>query len=133
MKSLLILAVLGLLAWTNRDLVSPEYQFWKKAETMIVVQNNSDRDIQNVGVIIWSEPHLLGTIPKGKSREFKMRRPADTTEVVVRFGYGGETIEHHAGTLTGQTGYRMVIGVNYAGIVSAQVGPSGQEVVPQLP
>ena len=133
MKLFLVAAVLGLLAWSNRDLISTDYQFWRKAETIIMVQNNSDRDIQNVGVVIWSEPHLMGTISKGKSQEFKMRRPADTTEVVVRFGYGSETIEHHAGTLTTQTGYRMLIGVNYAGIVTAQVGPPGQEVLQQLP
>jgi hypothetical protein len=133
MKSLLILAVLGLLAWSNRDLISPDYQFWKKAETIILVQNNSDRDIQNVGVVIWSLPHVMGTISKGKSQEFKARRTADTTEVVVRFGYAGETIERHAGTLTEQTGYRMLIGVNYAGVVTAQVGPPGQEVLQQLP
>ena len=54
MKLFLIAAVLGLLAWSNRDLISSDYQFWKKADTVIMVQNNSDRDIQNVGVVIWS-------------------------------------------------------------------------------
>ena len=127
MKAFVIVALLGLLAWTNRDLIPLDYQFWKKSETMIKVQNNSDQDIQNVGVVVWSTEHPLGTIPKGKSKDLKLRGSADTTEVVVRFGYGPETIERHAGTLTEKTGYRIVIAVNFAGVVTSQIGSSGPE------
>ena len=133
MKALLVAAVLGFLAWSNRDLISLDYQFWSKADTIVMVQNNSDQDIKNVGVVIWSVPHPMGMIPKGKSMEFKARRSADKTDVVVRFGYGNETLERQAGTLTEQTGYRILIAVNYAGVVTAQVGPPGQEVLQQLP
>ena len=133
MKSFLVIAVLGFLVWSNRDQIPSDYQFWSKADTIVVVQNNSDRDIKDVGVVIWSVPHAMGTIPKGKSMEFKTRRSADKTDVVVRFGYGNETLERPAGTLTEQTGYRILIGVNFAGIVTAQVGPPGQEIPQQLP
>lgn len=127
MKAFVIIALLGVLAWTNRDLIPLDYQFWKKSETMIKVQNNSDQDIQNVSVVVWSAAHPLGTIPKGKSKDLKLRGSADTTEVVVRFGYGPETIERHAGTLTEKTGYRIVIAVNFAGVVTSQIGSPGQE------
>ncbi|HEY3197785.1 MAG TPA: hypothetical protein VGJ57_07205 [Nitrospirales bacterium] len=133
MKVFVVAALLGLLAWANRDLISPDYQFWSKADTIVMVQNNSDQDIKNVGVNVWSVPHVMGTIPKGKSLEFKTRRSGDKTDVVVRFGYGNETIERQAGTLTDQTGYRILIAVNYAGVVTTQVGPPGQEVPQQLP
>jgi hypothetical protein len=132
-KALVILSLLGLLAWSNRDMVPLDYQFWKKSETLITVQNNSDQDIQNVGVVVWSTPHRMGTISKGHSQELKVRRSEDTTEVLVRFGYGPETIERHAGTLTELTGYRIVIAVNYAGVVTSQIGAPGQEVLQQLP
>ena len=127
MKFFAIAALLGLLAWSNRDLVPLDYQFWKKAEMVITVQNNSDQDIQNVGVVVESTPHPLGTIPKGKSQILKLRRGSDVTDVVVRFVYGPETIERHAGTLTEKTGYRMLVGVNFAGVVTSQVGSPGQE------
>ena len=128
MKVFVIAALLGLLAWSNRDLIPLDYQFWKKSDTVITVQNNSDQDIENVGVVVWSTPHPLGTIPKGKSQQLKLRRGSDVADVVVRFGYGPETIERHAGTLTEKTGYRMIIGVNFAGVVTSQMGSPGQEV-----
>ena len=129
MKFFMVAALLGLLAWSNRDLISLDYQFWNKPDTVVMVQNNSDQDIKNVGVTVWSVPHVMGTIPKGKSLEFKTRRSADKTGVVVRFGYGNETLEYQVGTLTEQTGYRILIAVNYAGVVTAQIGPPGQEVL----
>jgi hypothetical protein len=127
MKVFAIAALLGLLAWTNRDLIPLDYQFWKKAEMVITVQNNSDQDIQNVGVVVESTPHPLGTISKGKSQVLKLRRGSEVSDVVVRFGYGPETIERHAGTLTEKTGYRMLVGVNFAGVVTSQIGSPGQE------
>ena len=128
MKVFVIAALLGLLAWSNRDLIPLDYQFWKKSEMVITVQNNSDQDIQNVGVVVESTPHLLGTIPKGKTQVLKLRRGSDVTDVLVRFVYGPETIERHAGTLNEKTGYRMLIGVNFAGVVTSQIGSPGQEV-----
>ncbi len=129
MKALVITALLGLLAWSNLDLIPLEYQFWKKSETTIVLQNNSDQDIQSVVVVVWSMPHPVGIIPKGKSREFKARRSGEETDVLVRFRYGSETMDHHVGLLTPLTGYRMVVTLNYAGIVTAQIGAPGQEVL----
>jgi hypothetical protein len=128
MKVFVVAALLGLLAWSNRDLIPLDYQFWKKSEMVITVQNNSDQDIQNVGVMVESAPHPLGTIPKGKSQILKLRRGLDVTEVMVRFAYGPESIERHAGTLTEKTGYRMIISVNFAGVVTSQIGSPGQEV-----
>ena len=131
MKALVITALIGLLAWSNLDLVPLEYQFWKKSETTIVLQNSSDRDIENVVVIVWSQPHPIGMIPKGKSREFKARRSGEETDVLIRFRYGSEAMERHVGMLTPLTGYRMVLTLNYAGIVTAQIGAPGQEVLQQ--
>jgi hypothetical protein len=131
MKAFVITALVGLLAWSNLDLIPLDYQFWRKAETTILVQNNSDQDIQSVVAVVWSLPHPLGMIPKGKSRDVKARRVGDETEVLVRFRYGSEAMEHRVGMLTPLTGYRMVVTLNYAGIVTAQVGPPGQEVLQQ--
>jgi hypothetical protein len=127
MKVFAIAALLGLLAWSNRDLIPLDYQFWKRAEMVITVQNNSDQDIQNVGVVVGSAPHPLGAIPKGKSQVLKLRRGSEVTDVVVRFGYGPETIERHVATLTEKTGYRILVGVNFAGVVTSQIGAPGQE------
>jgi hypothetical protein len=126
MKGFLIVALLGLLAWSNRDRIPLEYQFWRHAETLITIQNNSDQDIKDVVVIVWSTPHELGSIPKGKVEDLRLLRIRDSTEVVVRFRYGAELIERHAGTLTEDTGYRMAVTVYYAGVVMAQIGNPGQ-------
>lgn len=128
MKFFVITALLGLLAWSNLDLIPLDYQFWKKSETTIVLQNNSDQDVQNVVVVVWSLPHQIGIIPKGKSREFKARRSGEETDVLVRFRYGSDVIDRNVGMLTPLTGYRMVLTLNYAGIVTAQIGAAGQEV-----
>jgi hypothetical protein len=128
MKVFAIAALLGLLAWSNRDLIPLDYQFWKKSEMVITVQNNSDQDIQNVGVVVGSNPHPLGTIPKGKSQVLKLRRGSDVVDVVVSFAYRSEPYEQHAGTLTEKTGYRMLVGVNFAGVVTSQIGSLGQDV-----
>lgn len=122
MKGLIIIVLLGLLVWSNRERIPLEYQFWRHAETLITIQNNSDRDIKDVVVIVWSTPHELGTIPKGRFQDLRLLRIRDSTEVVVRFRYGMELIERHAGTLTEETGYRMAISVYYAGVVMAQIG-----------
>jgi hypothetical protein len=122
MRGFVIIVLLGLLVWSNRDRIPLEYQFWRHAETVITIKNNSDQDIKDVVVIIWSTPHQLGSIPKGKSEDLTLLRMRDSTEVVVRFRYGTELIERHAGTLTEETGYRMAISVYYAGVVMAQIG-----------
>jgi hypothetical protein len=96
-----------------------------------VLHNNSDQDIQNVVVVVWSLPHQIGSIPKGKSREFKARRSGEQTDVLVRFRYGADVIDRNLGLLTPLTGYRMVVTLNYAGIVTAQIGPEGQEILQQ--
>jgi hypothetical protein len=131
MKAIVIMALIGILAWSNQDSIPLDYQFWKKSETTIVLQNNSDQDIQNVVVVVWSTPHPVGTIPKGKSRELKARRSGEETDVLVRFRYGSESMDRRVGVLTPLTGYRMVLSLNYAGIVTAQVGAPGQEVLQQ--
>jgi hypothetical protein len=131
MKAIVITVLIGVLVWSNLDSIPLEYQFWKKSETTIVVNNNSDQDIQNVVVVVWSLPHPIGMIPKGKSREFKARRSGEETDVSVRFRYGSEAMDRNLGMLTPVTGYRMVVSMNYAGIVTAQIGAPGQEVLQQ--
>jgi protoheme ferro-lyase len=121
-KGVFIAALLGLLLWSNRDRIPIEYQFWQKAETVISVKNNSDRDIHDVMVAVWSKEHPVGTIAKGQDQVVKAGRLRDTTEVVLRFRYGPELIERHVGTLSDETGYRMVIAVNYAGVITSQMG-----------
>src|SRR5205809_6768737 len=105
MKVFAIAALLGLLAWSNRDLIPLDYQFWKKSDAVGTVQNNSDQDIQNVGVVVWSTPHPRGTMPKGESQILKVRRAADMTDVSLRFVCCPETIEGHEGTLSEDKGY----------------------------
>ena len=126
-KGIVIVVLLGVLVWTNRDQIPTEYQFWKKAETVIVVRNNADRDINDVVVVVWSKEHPLGTIPKGQAREIKAFREGDATEVVLKLRYGSEGIERHVARLTSETGYRLVLAVNFAGVITVQLGQDGQQ------
>src|SRR2546423_243999 len=113
MKGFLIAVLLGLVIWSNRDRVPVEYQFWKSDDTFITVQNNSDQEIKDIVVLAWSTPYSVGNLPKGKFTDLKLKRLRDNTEVVIRFRYGPETIERHAGSLTDTSGYRMVIAINF--------------------
>jgi protoheme ferro-lyase len=130
LKGALVAALLILVVWMNRDQIPEEFQFWSKKDTVIAVRNTSDRDINDVVVVVWSKEHPLGTISKGSTREVKTSRPRDTTEVILRFRYGPELIDHHVATLTDQTGYRLVAAVNYAGVVTTQMGTAGLETTP---
>lgn len=119
---ILLYVLLVLFAWSNRDRIPPEYQFWRNNQTWVKVQNNSDQDLKEVAVVVWGSPHQLGTIKKGTSQTLKSYRRHEIAEVVVRFRYGNELIERHAGTLGEDDNYRMLITVNYAGVVVAQPG-----------
>jgi hypothetical protein len=130
LKGALVAALLVLLVWMNRDQIPAEFQFWSKKETVITVRNNSDRAINDVVLVVWSKEHPLGTIPKGTSRDVKTPRPRDTTEVVLKFRYGPELIDHHVVTLSDQTGYQLTAAVNYAGVVTTQMGTAGSEMPP---
>ncbi len=121
-KEYLVLALFVLFVWSNRDRVPPEYQFWRNNQAWVKVQNNSDQDLEDVAVVVWSSPHKLGTIKKGKSQEVRSYRTRDVTEVVIRFRYGNEQIERHVGTLDEFEKYQMLITVNFAGVVVAQGG-----------
>ena len=121
-KEYLILAVFVLFVWAVRDKLPPQFQFWKKYETNITVQNHSDRDLSGVTVVVWSTPHHVGTLAKGQAKSFTTPRIRDTTDVVIRFNYGSEPVERLVGTLDEDTDYNMNIQVNYAGVVTAQIG-----------
>jgi hypothetical protein len=121
-KEFLMLLLLALFVWSNRDRVPPEYQFWRNNQSWVKVQNSSDQDLTDVSVVVWGSPQKLGTIKKGQSRALKSYRKHDVTEVVIRFHYGNEQIERHVGTLDEFEKYQMLITVNYAGVVIAQGG-----------
>ena len=129
MRNIVIMLLIGVLAWTNRDRIPTDYQFWKKPETLVTVQNNSDQEVKDVVVRAWSHSYPVGAIPKGTNRNIRGVRPADATDVVIRFHYGSEMIERHAGTLPDTSGQRLVISLNYAGVVTSQV-ETGEGIQP---
>ena len=59
MKEYLLVLLVLLFAWSNRDRVPAEYQFWRHNDTYVKVVNNSDQDLTDVKVVVWSAPHLL--------------------------------------------------------------------------
>ena len=119
---ILLYVLLVLFAWSNRDRLPPEYQFWRNNQTSITVINSSDQDLRDVSLMVWGAPHKLGTIKKGQSKELKTHRQRDMTEVVIEFHYGNEMIDRHAGTLDEDDKYLMKITVSYAGVVVVQEG-----------
>jgi len=121
-KEHLILALFALFVWSSLGKIPAEFQFWKQNDTQIKVENNSDQDISNVSVVVWSVPHTLGTIGKGNAQELKIGRKRDVTDVVIRFRYGNEMIERYAGPLDEEAKYRMLITINYAGVVAVRAG-----------
>jgi hypothetical protein len=121
-KEHLIFVLFALFVWTSRDNIPAEYQFWRSNATQIKVENNSDQDISNVSVVVWSIPHSLGTIKKGNTQELKIGRKRDVTDVVLRFRYGNEMIERFAGTLDEDNQYRMLLTIGYAGVVIVRAG-----------
>ncbi len=118
---LLILLVV-LFAWSSRDKIPVEYQFWRHNESFVKVVNNSDQDLTEVKVLVWSEPHKIGPMKKGKTYELKMNRPRDVSDVVISFKYGNEVIERFAGTIDEEDEYKMTINVNFAGVITVQEG-----------
>ena len=124
---ILLYVLLVLFAWSNRDRIPPEYQFWKHNQTSITVVNSSDQDLQDVSLMVWGTAHKLGAIKKGASQELKTHRQHDMTEVVIKFRYGHEMIDRHAGTLDEDDKYLMRITVSYAGVVVVQEGSDTPE------
>ncbi len=118
----LLVALFVLFVWASGDKLPTQFQFWKKYDTNITVQNHSDKDLSGVTVVVWSTPHHLGTITKGQTKKLDLLRLRDITDVVIKFTYGSEAVERLAGTLDEDTGYGMNIQVNFAGVVTAQVG-----------
>jgi hypothetical protein len=119
-KNYLLILLLLLFAWSNLDKLPPEYQFWKNNQTWIKVQNNSDKDLQNVSVGVWSQQHQLGTIKQNMSRELMVPRRRDVSPVLLRFRYGSEELERYAGLLNEDNQYQMMIYVSIAGVVTAR-------------
>ncbi len=119
-KNYLLIILLLLFAWSNRDRLPTEYQFWKNNQTWIKVQNNSDKDISNVSVSVWSNQHQLGTIKQGMTQELMVYRRRDDSPVLIRFRYGSEELERYVGMLNEDNQYQMVVSVNYAGVVTAR-------------
>ncbi len=130
---ILLYVLLVLFAWSNRDRIPPEYQFWKHSQSTIKIQNNSDQDLTDVIVVVWGIPQKVGTIKKGLSNELKSFRRQDSTEVVIRFRYGTELIDRYAGTLDEDGKYQMLISVNYAGVVVVQDGSHVPEAAATSP
>src|SRR2546427_10503700 len=121
-KEYLILAVFVLFVWAVRDKVPPQLQFWKTFTTMITVQNNSDHDLSDVTLIVRSAPLCRGALTRGGPKSITTPRLRDVTDVIIRFKYASEPVERLAGTLDEDTDYRMNIQVNFAGVVTAQIG-----------
>lgn len=121
-KEYLIFALFALFVWASSDNIPAEYQFWRHNDTQIKVENNSDQDVSDVSVVVWSVPHTLGTIRKGNTQELKIGRKRDVTDVVLRFRYGNEMIERYAGPLDEASQYRMLITISYAGVVVVKAG-----------
>ncbi|TLY23698.1 MAG: hypothetical protein E6K64_08480 [Nitrospirae bacterium] len=121
-KEYVIFAMVVLLVWVSRNNIPPRFQFWKTTDTMITVLNISCKDLSDVTLVVWSEPHLLGTIRKDRVKNFKTPRLSDTTDVIIKFKYGSEPVERHVGALNEASDYKMNIQVNFAGVVTAQVG-----------
>lgn len=130
---ILLYVLLALFAWSNRDRIPPDYQFWRYNQTSVKIVNNSDQDLTEVSAVVWSMPHKIGTIKKGASFELKPHRQRDLTEVVIRFRYGNDLIERYAGTLDEDDKYRMVITVNYAGVVAVLEGSNMPEAAATSP
>ena len=129
-KEYLIFAMVVLLVWVSRNNIPPRFQFWKTTDTHITVQNNSGKDLSDVTLVVWSESHPLGTIRKNATKNLKTPRLRDTTDVIIKFKYESEPVERHVGTLDESSNYKMNIQVNFAGVVTAQVGtalPEGSD------
>jgi len=72
--------------------------------------------------VICSAPHALGDINKDSVKALKTPRLRDITDVIIRFKFASEPVERYVGTLDANSGYTMNIQVNFAGVVTAQVG-----------
>jgi len=123
-KNYLLIILLLLFGWLSRDRLPTEYQFWKDKHAWIKVQNISEKDLKDVSVRVWSQPHQLGTINQGMTQELKVNRRSKISDVVLRFRYGSAVIEGYVGALGEDNHYQMEISVNDAGIVSVQKGTS---------
>lgn len=126
-KEYLIFAVLVFLVWASRNSIPARFQFWTTTDTMITVQNNSGQDLSDVTLVVWSEAHPLGIIRKDSTKKLNTPRLRDTTDVIIKFKYGSEPVERHVGTLEESSNYKMNIQVNFAGVVTAQVGTASSE------
>src|SRR5437899_12314748 len=91
---------------------------------MTTGKSNSDHDISVVTRSVWAAPHSLGAVTRGSSKSITAPRLRDVTDVIIRFKYASEPVERLAGTLDEDTDYRMNIQVNFAGVVTAQIGPA---------
>ena len=141
-KEYLIFVLVVFLVWVSRNSIPPRFQFWTTTDTHITVQNNLDKnlswdimnnsgkDLSDVILVVWSESHPLGTIRKNATKNLKTPRLRDTTDVIIKFKYESEPVERHVGTLDESSNYKMNIQVNFAGVVTAQVGtalPEGSD------
>lgn len=125
-KEYLVLALFVLFVWSSRDKLPAEFQFWKKSNAGITVQNNSGQDLPDVTLVVYSTPNSLGTIKKDKSKTLAVKRLRDYSDVVIRFKYGGDMIERYVGTLDEDSNYSMAISVNFAGVVTTEDGSTAE-------
>ncbi len=127
MKGYLLIVLLLLFVWASKDKLPAEYQFWKKDVATVTVQNNSGQDLQEVALVVFSAPYQVGTIKKDRDKTVTVRRLRESTEVVIRFTHGSETVERHAGTLDEEDHYKMTIIVTLGGVIVVQENPETTE------
>lgn len=125
MNKLLFIVIVLMAAWYYEDKIPDQYRFWEKNQTVIVVQNNSDRVITNVEVQVWSASHPVGTLNPGENKRVKTLKLGESTPASISFRYGSDTISQQVAVLNSENGYSVTLVVNFAGVVTAQFVPRG--------
>jgi hypothetical protein len=120
MNKLLFVVIIAMLAWYYQDQIPDKFRFWETNQSVIVVQNNSDRAITNVEVQVWSKAHQVGTLNPGEIKTVKTLKLGEFTPAAISFQYGGDKISQQAAVLNPENGYAVTLVVNFAGVVTAQ-------------
>lgn len=123
MNKLLFVVIVALVAWHYQDKIPDQYRFWEKNQTVIVVENNSDRPLTNVEVQVWSGAHTVGTLNPGENKTVRTLKLGEFTPAFISFRYGSDTISQQAAVLNPENGYSVTLVVNFAGVVTAKFVP----------
>jgi hypothetical protein len=125
MNKLLFVIIVAMLAWYYQDQIPEKYRFWESNQTVVVVQNNSDRVITNVEVQVWSKTHQVGTLNPGETKTVKSLKVGEFTPAAISFRYGNDIISQQAAVLNPENGYSVTLVVNFAGVVTTQYASRG--------